>query len=93
MSLDSTRMSNESGTGNIGRDKNAMAVAIEHSVILALIVVWAVAFGHDIWAGFFSNRHETIKKLASLTSFLAISITFHSVQGFLSDFCNCFTNF
>lgn len=45
MSLDSTRMSNELGTGNIGRDKNAMAVAIELSVILALIVVWAVAFG------------------------------------------------
>lgn len=86
-------MSNELGTGNIGRDKNAMAVTIEISVILALIVVWAVAFGHDIWAGFFSNRRETIKKLASLTSFLAISITFHSVQGFLSDFCNCFTNF
>ncbi|KAK9209568.1 hypothetical protein WN944_001935 [Citrus x changshan-huyou] len=79
-------MSNELGTGNIGRDKNAMAVAIEHSVILALIVVWAIAFGHDIWAGFFrlarGYGEQHLAVLANLGTFYFIGMPIAAVLGF-----------
>ncbi|KAK0600939.1 hypothetical protein LWI29_019806 [Acer saccharum] len=80
----STRVSNELGAGNLYRAKSAMAVTLKLSVLLALLVVSALSFGHNIWAGFFSDNPEIIKKFASLTPFLAISITLDSVQGVLS---------
>ncbi|TXG66889.1 hypothetical protein EZV62_008164 [Acer yangbiense] len=80
----STRVSNEFGAGNIDRAKSAMAVTLKLSVLLALIVVLTLAFGHNIWAGFFSDSREIMKEFASLTPFLAISIAFDSVQGVLS---------
>ncbi|KAK2638994.1 hypothetical protein Ddye_026789 [Dipteronia dyeriana] len=79
-----TRVSNELGAGNLDRAKSAMAVTLKLSVLLALIVVSALSFGHNIWAGFFSDNPEIIKKFASLTPLLAISITLDSVQGVLS---------
>ncbi|TXG67035.1 hypothetical protein EZV62_008310 [Acer yangbiense] len=84
MLIDSTRVSNELGSGNLGRAKSAMLVTLKLSVLLALTFVLALAFGHNIWAGFFSDSPEIIEKFASLTPFLAISITFDSVQGVLS---------
>ncbi|KAJ0046109.1 hypothetical protein Pint_04603 [Pistacia integerrima] len=80
----STRVSNELGAGNVNRAKNAMAVTLKLSVLLALILVLALAFGHNIWASFFSDSTEIIKKFASLTPLLALSIMFDSVQGVLS---------
>ncbi|KAJ0100903.1 hypothetical protein Patl1_04703 [Pistacia atlantica] len=67
----STRVSNELGAGNVSRAKNAMAVTLKLSVFLALIVVLALAFGHNIWASFFSDSTEIIKQFASLTPLLA----------------------
>lgn len=77
-------MSNELGAGNPDQAKNAMAVTVKLSVLLALVVVLALGFGHNIWAGFFSNSPEIIKEFASLTPLLALSITLDSVQGVLS---------
>ncbi|GMY31850.1 protein DETOXIFICATION 18-like [Fagus crenata] len=61
-----------------------MAVTLKLSVLLALIVVLALGFGHNIWAGFFSDSHEIIQEFASMTPLLTISIIADSVQGVLS---------
>ncbi|ONI12660.1 hypothetical protein PRUPE_4G177700 [Prunus persica] len=80
----STRVSNELGAGNPDNAKKAMAVTLKLSVLLGLLVVLALAFGHNIWAGFFSDSSAIIKLFASMTPFLAISIMADSVQGVLS---------
>ncbi|XP_017980706.1 PREDICTED: protein DETOXIFICATION 18 [Theobroma cacao] len=80
----STRVSNELGAGHPTRARNAMAVTLKLSVLLALAVVLALAFGHNIWAGFFSNSSIIIKKFGSMTPLLLISITIDSLQGVLS---------
>ncbi|XP_057968566.1 protein DETOXIFICATION 19-like [Malania oleifera] len=80
----STRVSNELGAGHPDRAKNAMAVTLKLSFLLALAVVLALVFGHNIWAGFFSDSAVIIKSFASMTPFLAVSIIFDSVQGVLS---------
>ncbi|XVF04244.1 hypothetical protein REPUB_Repub05bG0065800 [Reevesia pubescens] len=80
----STRVSNELGAGNLNGAKNAMAVTLKLSFLLALAVVLALAFGHNIWAGFFSNSSSIINKFASMTPLLLISITIDSFQGVLS---------
>lgn len=77
-------MSNELGAKNIDKAKEAMAVTIKLSVILALVIVLALGFGHNIWAGFFSNSRVIINQFASMTPFLMISITVDSIQGVLS---------
>jgi MATE family multidrug resistance protein len=77
-------VSNELGAGNANRAKSAMAVSLKLSVLLALTVVLALGFGHNIWAGFFSDSPEIIKEFASMTPLLAISIIVDSVQGVLS---------
>ncbi|OMO89809.1 Multi antimicrobial extrusion protein [Corchorus capsularis] len=80
----STRVSNELGAGNPDRAKHAMAVTLKISVILAFAVVITLAFGHDIWAGFFSDSHSIIKKFAEMTPLLAVSISIDAIQGVLS---------
>ncbi|XP_004296523.1 PREDICTED: MATE efflux family protein LAL5-like isoform X2 [Fragaria vesca subsp. vesca] len=80
----STRVSNELGEGNPDRAKNAMAVTLKLSVLLGVLVVLALALGHNIWAGFFSDSTTIIKQFAYMTPFLAISIMLDSVQGVLS---------
>ncbi|GKV52429.1 hypothetical protein SLEP1_g59011, partial [Rubroshorea leprosula] len=80
----STRVSNELGAGNPERAKNAMAVTLKLSVLLALAFIITLAFGHNIWASFFSDSSSIIEKFASLTPFLAISIALDSIQGVLS---------
>lgn len=77
-------MSNELGATNIKKAKEAMAVTLKLSFILALAVVLALGFGHDIWAGLFSDSRVIINKYASMTPFLMISIVFDSIQGVLS---------
>ncbi|XP_021828793.1 protein DETOXIFICATION 19-like isoform X1 [Prunus avium] len=80
----STTVSNELGAGNLDKAKKAMAVTLKLSVLQGLLVVLALAFGHNIWAGLFSDSSAIIKLFASMTPFLAISIMADSVQGVLS---------
>lgn len=61
-----------------------MAVTLKLSVFLALIVVLALAFGHNIWAAMFSDSHAIVEDFASMATLLAISITVDSIQGVLS---------
>ncbi|GKV38309.1 hypothetical protein SLEP1_g46233 [Rubroshorea leprosula] len=80
----STRVSNELGAGNPERAKNAMAVTLRLSVLLALAFILTLAFGHNIWASFFSDSSSIINEFAAMTPFLAISIALDSIQGVLS---------
>lgn len=80
----STRVSNELGAGNPDRAKNAMFVTLKLSALLGLAVLLSLAFGHNIWASFFSDSPTIIKEFASMTPLLAISILFDSFQGVLS---------
>ncbi|OVA14903.1 Multi antimicrobial extrusion protein [Macleaya cordata] len=80
----STRVSNELGAGNADRAKNAVAVTLKLSVILALTVIVSLLFGHDLWASAFSDSPEIKNEFAAMTPLLAISILFDSAQGVLS---------
>ncbi|XP_038685605.1 protein DETOXIFICATION 19-like isoform X1 [Tripterygium wilfordii] len=80
----STRVSNELGAGNPSKAKSAMAVTLKLSVLLGLTVVLALALGHNIWAGLFSDSPAIVIEFASMTPLLAISITLDAVQGVLS---------
>ncbi|KAG5546210.1 hypothetical protein RHGRI_018404 [Rhododendron griersonianum] len=80
----STRVSNELGAGNPDKAKHAMVVTLMLSLVLTLSVVLALAFGHTIWAGFFSDSITTIRKYASLSHFVIISIILESITGVLS---------
>ena len=77
-------MSNELGAGNPDGAKHATGVSLKLSLLLGLVVVLALGLGHNIWAGFFSDSSTIIKKFASLTPFLVVSILFDSFQGVLS---------
>lgn len=77
-------MSNELGAGNVERAKNAMAVTLKLSVVLALAVILTLVFGHDLWASSFSDSQEIISEFASMTPLVAASILFDSAQGVLS---------
>ncbi|KAG6591951.1 Protein DETOXIFICATION 19 [Cucurbita argyrosperma subsp. argyrosperma] len=80
----STRVSNELGAGNPDRARQAMFVTLLLSFLLGLSVVLLLAFGHNIWAGFFSNSPVIIQAFASMTPLLTISVLADSVQGVLS---------
>ncbi|KAM6584718.1 hypothetical protein CsatB_011720 [Cannabis sativa] len=80
----STRVSNELGAGRPDRAKSAMIVTLKLCGVLSLILILALGFGHNIWAGLFSDSSEILKLFASLTPLLAISIVIDSLQGILS---------
>lgn len=80
----STRVSNELGAGHPDRAKNSMVTTVELSFLAALAVISALAFGHNIWAGFFSDSSVIIASFSSMTPLLAISILLDSFQGVLS---------
>ncbi|KAM6584719.1 hypothetical protein CsatB_011721 [Cannabis sativa] len=80
----STRVSNELGGGHPEQAKSAMVVSLKLSVLLATIVVMALGFGHNFWAGLFTDNSAIIKSFASMTPLLAISIMLDSLQGVLS---------
>ncbi|XP_016511301.2 protein DETOXIFICATION 19-like [Nicotiana tabacum] len=80
----STRVANELGAGNTDRAKNAMVVTLKLSILLAIVVDFALGFGHNAWAGLFSDSTEIIHKFASMTPLLLISFVFDFVQGILS---------
>lgn len=77
-------MSNELGAGNINKAKNAVAVTLKLSIVLALTIILLLIFGHNIWASSFSDSPAIIREFASMTPFLSISILFDSAQGVLS---------
>ena len=81
---DSTRVSNELGAGHPNRAKNAIGVSLKLSLLVGVTLVLAIAFGHNIWASFFSDSSEIIKEFASMTPLLAISIFIDSVQAVIS---------
>ena len=66
------------------RAKKAMAMTLKLVVLLALVAVLALVFGHNIWAGFFSDSSSIVKEFASMTPFLATSIAVDSFQSVLS---------
>lgn len=80
----STRVANELGAGNINKAKHAMVVTLKLCVLLALLVDLALCFGHDIWAGLFSDNTEIINEFATMTPLLLISFVFDFFQGILS---------
>ncbi|KAI7732978.1 hypothetical protein M8C21_024970, partial [Ambrosia artemisiifolia] len=80
----STRVSNELGARNTERAKHAMTVTLKLSVLVALVIVLALGFGHNIWAGLFSDSPVIISEYASMTPLLVISIMVDSIQGVLS---------
>ncbi|KAK7830817.1 protein detoxification 19 [Quercus suber] len=79
-----TRVSNELGAGHPNRAKNAIGVSLKLSLLVGVTLVLAIAFGHNIWASFFSDSSEIIKEFASMTPLLAISIFIDSVQAVIS---------
>ncbi|XP_060214058.1 protein DETOXIFICATION 18-like [Lycium barbarum] len=80
----STRVANELGAGNPDKAKHAMVVTLKLSVLLVLIVDSALFFGHNAWAGLFTDSPEIIKKFATMTPLLLISFVFDLFQGILS---------
>lgn len=82
--LRSTRVSNEIGARNVEKAKNAVSMTLKLAVFLEVTVVLLLAFGHDLWASFFSNSQEIIKAFAYMTPLLTVSILLDSAQGVLS---------
>ncbi|KAL9236429.1 hypothetical protein vseg_011102 [Gypsophila vaccaria] len=80
----STRVSNELGAGRPNEAKHAMGVTLKLSIVLAALVVTVLGFGHDYWAGLYSDSTEIIIAFATMTPLLCISIFFDSIQGILS---------
>ncbi|KAL0928092.1 hypothetical protein M5K25_002332 [Dendrobium thyrsiflorum] len=80
----STRVSNEMGARNIEQAKKAVSATLKLAVLLALIFVLLLAFGHNIWAYCFSSNSEIVRKFAYMTPFLAASVVLDSAQGILS---------
>ncbi|XVF78551.1 hypothetical protein PTKIN_Ptkin14bG0143400 [Pterospermum kingtungense] len=80
----STRVANELGAGDPNRAKSAMVVTLKLSIVVTLAIVLALAFGHNVWAGFFSDSPLIVKQFASMIPLLVISVTFDSFQGILS---------
>uniref|UniRef100_A0A803NX51 Protein DETOXIFICATION n=1 Tax=Cannabis sativa TaxID=3483 RepID=A0A803NX51_CANSA len=86
----STRVSNELGADRPDKAKNAMIVTLKLCGLLGFVLVLALGFGHNIWAGLFSDSSDIIKSFASMTPLLAISIIVDSFQGVLSGLVDWF---
>ncbi|KAM3343352.1 protein DETOXIFICATION 18 isoform X1 [Capsicum galapagoense] len=80
----STRVANELGAGNIDKAKHAMVVTLKLCVLLALVVDLALYFGHNAWAGLFSDSKEIIKEFDTMVPLLLVSFVLDFYQGILS---------
>ncbi|XVF84305.1 hypothetical protein PTKIN_Ptkin17bG0026100 [Pterospermum kingtungense] len=80
----SIRVSNELGAGNPRRAKHAMCVSLKLSIILAVIAVFTITFGHAIWVGFFTESPPMIEKFANMAPLIAGSIAIDIIQCVLS---------
>ncbi|KAE8677803.1 putative MATE efflux family protein [Hibiscus syriacus] len=85
----STRVANELGGGNPQKAKNAMVMTLKLSTILTLAIGLTLAFGHNVWAAFFTDSSLILHQFASIIPLLIISITFDSFQGILSGKTTC----
>ncbi|KAL8171904.1 LOW QUALITY PROTEIN: hypothetical protein V2J09_023708 [Rumex salicifolius] len=88
-----TRVSNELGAGNPEKARHAMGVTLKLSIFLGLLVISALAIGHNVWVGLFSDSSKIISEFASMTPLLAVSIFFDSIQGVLSGSLICVSVF
>ncbi|KAK5786805.1 hypothetical protein PVK06_041451 [Gossypium arboreum] len=70
--------------GNPEKAKSAMVMTLKLSIILTLAIGLALAFGHNVWAAFFTDSSMILKQFASIIPFLVISVSFDSFQGILS---------
>ena len=61
-----------------------MIVTLKLCGLLGILIVFVLGFGHNIWAGFFSESSVIIKSFASFTPLLTISIVLDALQGVLS---------
>ncbi|GAB2215695.1 hypothetical protein Droror1_Dr00020090 [Drosera rotundifolia] len=84
-----TRVSNELGAGNPEQAKHTMGVTIKLSVLLAILVIAALGFGHNLWASFSSDSPKIISEFACMTLLLVVSIFFDAIQGVLSGDVDC----
>lgn len=80
----STRVSNELGAGRPKHAKRAMIVTLKITIFMALCTVLALYFGHNLWAGSFSDSPVIIDAFATMTPLLLISLSCDFVQGILS---------
>nr|GMC83339.1 protein DETOXIFICATION 18-like [Ipomoea batatas] len=80
----STRVSNELGAGNPNQAKHAMFVTLKLCILFAIATASALIFGHDVWAGLFSDSSLVISNFGSMTYLLVTSFIFDFVQGILS---------
>ncbi|EPS64679.1 hypothetical protein M569_10101, partial [Genlisea aurea] len=80
----STRVSNELGGGNPDRAKRAVGVTLKLTLLLGLVIVLALFFGHDLWAGCFTDSPVIIDAYASMNALLVTSISFDFIQSILS---------
>ncbi|XP_050218904.1 protein DETOXIFICATION 18-like [Mercurialis annua] len=80
----STRISNDLGAGNTDNAKKAVAVTLKLSILMALIVVLALVFGHSIWTSLFSDSPAITHQFTMMLPLLAFSITLEAIQGVLS---------
>jgi MATE family multidrug resistance protein len=76
-------VSNEVGAGNVDRAKNAVAVTMKLSVLLAVSFVLLLAFGHGVWARLFSGSAVIVSEFAAITPLMIVSVVLDSAQGVL----------
>lgn len=73
------------GAGNPAQAKRAMIVSIKLCALLALVIGLALAFGHNLWAHFFTESPVIIQQFASMTPLLIVTIVVDiGAQGVLS---------
>ncbi|VFQ72975.1 unnamed protein product [Cuscuta campestris] len=80
----STRVSNELGAGRPERAKQAVAVTFMLCILLATATALSLVFGHNVWAGLFSDSAVVISNFGSMAPLLVISFLFDFFQGILS---------
>ncbi|KAL2483589.1 MATE efflux family protein ALF5 [Forsythia ovata] len=80
----STRVSNELGAGNSDRARRAMTNALKLAILIALAVIFALTFGHNLWASCFSYSPEILQAFSSMTPLLLVSISCDFFQAILS---------
>lgn len=77
-------MSNELGGGNGEGARQATLVALKLTAVLAVCVVSALGFGHNLWAASFTDSPLVFNAFASMLPLLLTSVLCDFLQGILS---------
>ncbi|XP_042058159.1 protein DETOXIFICATION 18-like [Salvia splendens] len=80
----STRVANELGGGNPEGARRATSVALKLTLVLAVCVVSALGFGHNVWAAAFTNSPLVFNAFASMVPLLVASVLCDFFQGIFS---------